>query len=85
MRMLRQMSGNKLKDQIKSKNIQDKLEIVPIECKMRENRLKQFGHKQRRLIDATVKRIDFTGSSRGEEDLKKLGLAHLEMTLRHLS
>lgn len=29
MRMLRQMSGNKLKDQIKSKNIQDKLEIVP--------------------------------------------------------
>lgn len=41
---------------------------------------------QRRL-DATVGKIDcleVKGTSRGKEDVRKLGLKHLEMTLRYL-
>lgn len=42
----------------KNNNLWDKLEIAPLEDKMRETRLKWFHHVQRRLIDATVGKVD---------------------------
>lgn len=37
------MSDNTMKDIIKNKNIRRKLEVAPIDDKMRENRLRWFG------------------------------------------
>lgn len=42
--MLRWISGNTLEDRIKNNNIQDTLEVAPVEDKMRVTRLSWFGH-----------------------------------------
>lgn len=52
------------------------LHVASKEAKMRENRLRWFGHVRRRPVDATVRTIDrleITGTLTGEEDLRKLG------------
>lgn len=49
--------GQYIKDQIKNANIWSKLGIAPIEDKVRENRLRWFGHVHKRPIDATLTRI----------------------------
>lgn len=54
---------------------------------MRETHLISFDHLKMRPIDAIVSNsdsLDVTGTSRGEEDLRKLGQKQLEITVRHL-
>ena len=51
-RMLRWMCSKTRKDEIRSTNIVDLVGIVPIEDKLRENKLMLFGHICRRLVDA---------------------------------
>ena len=68
----------------------DKVGVVEIEGKMRENRLRWFGHVQRRPIDALVRRCDHETEVQGrrgrgrprktlEETLRK-NLEYLDLT-----
>ena len=43
MRMLMQMCGKTRNDRIRNANIHDMVGVAPIEDKLRDNRLKQFG------------------------------------------
>ena len=54
MRTLRWVSGNTRKDTIQNEEIILKIGVAPIDEKMRESHLKQFGHVQRREINAFV-------------------------------
>ena len=48
MRMLRWMCGKTMRDKVRNKQIRKIIEVAPIEEKMRENRLRWFGHIQKR-------------------------------------
>ncbi|KAJ7976905.1 Retrovirus-related Pol polyprotein LINE-1 [Quillaja saponaria] len=58
MRMLKWITGHTRKDRIRNEYIRRKVEVAPIEEKMRENRLRWFGHVQCRPMDAVVKQGD---------------------------
>ena len=58
MRMLRWMCGHTKKYKIRNEIIRNKVGVVPIEEKMRETRLRWFGHVRRRPVDAPVRRVD---------------------------
>jgi len=51
------MCGNMRRDKVRNENIRTKIDVAPIEKKMRENRLRWFGHVQRRHTDAPVRRV----------------------------
>ena len=57
-RILHWMSGEIRKDRIRNEEIRNKLGVCAIEDKMRECRLRWFGHVQRRPEDAPVRRSD---------------------------
>lgn len=67
MRMLRWMSGYTLRDRIRNDNIRKELGVANIENKMKENRLRWFGHVQRREEVAPVRRVE----SWTTEDIKR--------------
>ena len=56
--MLRWMCGNTMMDRIRNREFREKLGVAPLSAKMRENRLRWFGHVQRKTHDAQVKRIE---------------------------
>lgn len=58
MRMLRWMCGHTRKDRLRNEVIREKVGVASIEEKMRENRLRWFGHVKRRSGDAPVRRIE---------------------------
>ena len=57
-RMLRWMCGNTMMDRIGNQEFREKLGVAPLYAKMRENRLRWFGHVQRKTHDAPVRRIE---------------------------
>ena len=57
MRMLRWMCGNTRRDKVRNEDIRTKIGVASIEEKMRENRLRWFGHVHRRPTDAPVRRV----------------------------
>ncbi|KAL7248052.1 hypothetical protein ACSBR2_002871 [Camellia fascicularis] len=66
--MLKWMCGKTRQDRIRNGCIRKWVGVVPIEDKLRENRLRWFGHIQRRPTEAVVKRCDtitVDGSVRG--------------------
>ncbi|CAN6566412.1 unnamed protein product [Malus baccata var. baccata] len=65
MRMLRGMCGHTKKDKIGNEDIRGKVGVAEIKGKMRENRLRWFGHVQRRPTDALVRRCGY-----GTEDFR---------------
>jgi len=56
MRMIRWMCGFTRFDRIRNGVIKDLAKVAPIEEKMRESRLRWFGHVKRRSVAATVRR-----------------------------
>ena len=79
MRMLRWMCGHTRKDKIRNDHIREWVGVAPITEKLVENRLRWFGHVQRRPINAPVRRVDETtwspikrGRERPRQTLSKL-------------
>ena len=58
MRMLRWMCDYTRKDRIRNDIIREKIGVAPIKEKMTENRLRWFGHIQRKPQVAPVRRAD---------------------------
>ncbi|XP_070036835.1 uncharacterized protein [Nicotiana tomentosiformis] len=54
MRMLRWMCGHTRIDKIRNDDIREKVYVAPIDDKIREKRIKWFGHVQRRSSDAPL-------------------------------
>ena len=75
MRMLRWMCGNTIVDGIKKKEFREKLGVTPLSEKMCENRLRWFGHVQRKTLNSPVRRIEsiIVESKRNRERPKKSG------------
>ncbi|RZB91510.1 Carbon catabolite repressor protein 4-like 2 isoform B [Glycine soja] len=58
MRMLRWMCGKTRQDKIRNEAIRERDGVAPIVEKMVENRLRWFGHVERRPVDSVVRRVD---------------------------
>ena len=58
MKMLRWMCGYTRLDRIRNECIRQKLGVVSIEEKLREDRLRWFGHISRRSRDAPVRKVE---------------------------
>ena len=56
--MLRWICGDTMMDRIRNQEFRKKLQIVHLSAKMLENRLKWFGHVQRKTYEAQVRRIE---------------------------
>jgi len=58
MRMIRWMCGYTRLDRIRKKVIRERVGAAPLEDKLREIRLRWFGHVQRRSVSAPVRRCE---------------------------
>ena len=58
MKMLRWMSEYTLKDRIRNDHIRERVGVAPISEKMREYRLRWYGHVQRRELDEPVRIVE---------------------------
>ena len=88
MRMLRWMTGVTRKDRIRNDIIRRNLDVAPIEDKMRENRLRWFGHVYRRPSDAPVRRSDMIridGGKRGRGRPKRTWVETIRLDLAKLN
>ncbi|XP_071724837.1 uncharacterized protein [Rutidosis leptorrhynchoides] len=62
------VSGLTLKDKVRNETIRSNLKVAPIDEKIREGRLRWFGHVRRRPIDIPVRKcedIDIRTKRRG--------------------
>ncbi|OIT39959.1 histone deacetylase 14 [Nicotiana attenuata] len=74
MRMLRWMCGHTKIDKIRNEDIRKKVGVAPVDDKMREARLRWFGHVRRRSLDVPVRRCErlaVVGTRRGRWRPKK--------------
>ena len=69
-------------DRIRNQEFRKKLGVTPLSTKMRENKLRWFGHVQRRTHDASVRSIEciIVGAREVEEDLGERGRNRLKVT-----
>ena len=90
MRILRWMCGKTRKDRVRNEDIRKMVGVAPIQDKLRENRLRWFGHVQRRPTEAVVRRCDTgvaegTSRGRGRPRLKWESSVNRDMTLLDLT
>ena len=52
------MCGNTIIDRIENQEFREKLGVAPLAAKMRENRLRRFGHVQRKDFDSPIRRVE---------------------------
>jgi len=52
------MCGNTRRDKVRNENIRTKIDVASIEEKIRENRLRWFGHVRRKPTNAPVRRVE---------------------------
>ncbi|KHN15591.1 hypothetical protein glysoja_045002, partial [Glycine soja] len=71
MRMLRWMCGKTRQDKIRNGAIRERVGVAPIVEKMVENRLRWFGHVERRPVDSVVRWREGK-QFEAEEDPKRL-------------
>jgi len=57
MRMLRWMSGETRRDRIRNDTIRERVGVAPIVEKSVENRLRWYGHVERRPVDVITRRV----------------------------
>ena len=82
--MLRWMSGFTLRDNIHNKHICEKIGVAPVEDKIRESRLRWFGHIKHRPSDDPVRRVevlDLTYVKKGRGRPKKTWLENIRNDL----
>jgi len=79
MRMTRWICGYTRLDRIRNEVIRDQVKVAPIKDKMRESRLRWFGHVKRRSVDAPVRRcetinipVGFRGRDRPKKSLDEV-------------
>ena len=65
--MLRWMCGKTRMDKVRNEDIRNLVGVAPIEDKMREHRLRWFGHIGRRSIDAHVRRVEKIDIEQGKK------------------
>ena len=65
MRMIRWMCGHTRRDRIRNEVIRDLVNVAPIVDKMRETRLRWFGHVKRRNVDGPVRSCERINSPAG--------------------
>ena len=58
MRMIRWMCGYTRLDRIRNGVIRERVGVAPLVDKLRETRLRWFGHVKRRSVDAPVRRCE---------------------------
>ena len=58
MRMIRWMCGKTRKDKMRNEHIRGLVGVAPIQDKIRENRLRWFGHIRRRPVNAVVRKTE---------------------------
>ncbi|XP_059298098.1 uncharacterized protein LOC132050750 [Lycium ferocissimum] len=90
MRMLIWMCGHTRRDRIRNEVIRDKMDVASVVDKMREGRLRWFGHMQWRCVDAPVTRCErmaMVGLKRGRGRPKKAWgeVIRQDMTLLQLT
>jgi len=56
--MLHWMCGKTRCDKIRNDNIRERVGVSPVVEKMVENRIRWFGHGERRPVDYVVRRVD---------------------------
>ena len=89
MRMLRWMCGHTRVDRISNECIRKKIGVAPIEEKIREARLRWFGHVRRRPLDAPVRSIEcresLTTIKRGRGRPKKTWKENIKKDMLYLN
>ncbi|PKA63692.1 hypothetical protein AXF42_Ash016976 [Apostasia shenzhenica] len=88
MRMLRWMCGYTRKDRMRNEYIRKKVGVASIEDKLRESRLRWFGHLNRMPIEAPVRKIellDFAYVQRGRGRPKKTWQETIRSDLSYLN
>ena len=85
--MLRWMCGHTLMDRIRNQEFRDKLGVAPILEKMRERRLRWFGHVKRTTFDALVRRVEsfIVEGKRSRGRPRKIWDEQIRMDLRELN
>ncbi|KAL5138398.1 Craniofacial development protein 2 [Glycine soja] len=91
MRMLRWMCGKTRQDKIRNEAIRERVGVAPIVEKMVENRLRWFGHVERRPVDSVVRRVDqmerrqtIRGRGRPKKTIREVIKKDLELNDRTL-
>ncbi len=52
------MSGHTSLDKVRNESIREKIGVVPIEYKLREGRLRWFGHVKHRHMKALIRQVE---------------------------